>query len=390
VAAGETVIRNASDLNNVRNNSSGKFIMMADVDLSVYANWTPIASFSGTFEGNCYEISNLTIDATNNLGLFNSVNGAGAELNRVALTHVDIKGQSYIGSIAANLLDGAKIKYSHSTGIINSDYRYNDYTGGLVGVMHRGSSIENSYSMMQVSAVTSAGGLVGKMYSSSTIKNSYSTGDISSSYSDGSAGGIAGSAYSSSTISNSYSTGNISASGSAGGIAGLAGQAGVESWEDAGDFGINIYNSYSTGTISANYGAGGIAEGLLGNINACVGIGPSVTAEVSSGKAGRIICGFGGGGGVSNNFAREDMKVEVNGVAVVPESNANGFHGEGRPWTDFELSGTNIYADSLGWKFGNDDENPWKMPPEDSTYKCPILFWQTAAPDGVCPPPPAP
>ena len=33
---------------------------------------------------------------------------------------------------------------------------------------------------------------------------------------------------------------------------------------------------------------------------------------------------------------------------------------------------------ALGWKFGDDDENPWKM--GVGAYPLPVFYWQTSAP----------
>jgi hypothetical protein len=34
--------------------------------------------------------------------------------------------------------------------------------------------------------------------------------------------------------------------------------------------------------------------------------------------------------------------------------------------------------EALGWKFGNDDDNPWKW--GGTEYPLPILYWQTTVP----------
>jgi hypothetical protein len=36
------------------------------------------------------------------------------------------------------------------------------------------------------------------------------------------------------------------------------------------------------------------------------------------------------------------------------------------------------YETTLGWKFGNDDDNPWKM--GVGAYPLPVFYWQTSAP----------
>ena len=56
VPAGYIPIRTAQELDNIRNNLSGKYILMNDIDLGEYENWVPIGTkkqpFSGIFDGN--------------------------------------------------------------------------------------------------------------------------------------------------------------------------------------------------------------------------------------------------------------------------------------------------------------------------------------------------
>ena len=58
-------IRNAQELSAIRNNLTGKYILMNDIDLSSYGNWTPIGDiknpFTGTFDGNGHKIHNMKI-----------------------------------------------------------------------------------------------------------------------------------------------------------------------------------------------------------------------------------------------------------------------------------------------------------------------------------------
>ncbi len=77
IPEGYTGIYTAEDLNNVRNNLSGKYILMNDIDLSVYENWVPITKFTGVFNGNSKLISNLKItDENYYTGLFGYVKNA--------------------------------------------------------------------------------------------------------------------------------------------------------------------------------------------------------------------------------------------------------------------------------------------------------------------------
>ena len=85
IPEGYTPVYTAEDLNNIRNNLSGKYILMNDIDLSVYENWEPIGTqetpFMGELDGSDNIISNLTIDKEYNendtmyWGLFGYISG---------------------------------------------------------------------------------------------------------------------------------------------------------------------------------------------------------------------------------------------------------------------------------------------------------------------------
>ena len=63
VPDGYTPIRTAEDLNNIRNDLSGKYILMNDIDLSAFGEWTPIgirfSPFEGVLNGNGHTIRGL-------------------------------------------------------------------------------------------------------------------------------------------------------------------------------------------------------------------------------------------------------------------------------------------------------------------------------------------
>ena len=103
LAQGYTLIKSADDLNNIRNNLSGKYILMNDIDLSSYDNWDPIGDtsnrFNGIFDGNGYVIKNLTINrpTEDNVGLFGYT--VSANIQNVGLENVEVTGKEYVGGL---------------------------------------------------------------------------------------------------------------------------------------------------------------------------------------------------------------------------------------------------------------------------------------------------
>ena len=225
--------------------------LTSDIDASGTALWNggsgfdPIGDdsneFTGTFDGNGYTITGLTIDrgGTDNVGLF-SVVGSGGTLTNVALEEGDVTGDYRVGQLVG--LNYGTIEDSAATGP-TSGYRN---VGGLVGrndgVIRRSSATGQS-----TSESMAAGGLVGKSFG--TIDRSYATGAI---VTDMLAGGLVG--HNEGTITDSYATGTVTAAYTAGGLVGKnTGSRGV--------FGT-IRRSYATGAVTASESdaeAGGLA-----------------------------------------------------------------------------------------------------------------------------------
>lgn len=95
-----------AQLDAVPNNSSDYWIVMNDLDLSGYSSgtgWTPITTFSGTFDGNGYTISNLTINKpdADYQGLFGTV--ANATIRNTHIAGCNITAKNYVGGLAGNI-----------------------------------------------------------------------------------------------------------------------------------------------------------------------------------------------------------------------------------------------------------------------------------------------
>ena len=195
----------------------------ADIDLGGM-EWTPVAIFCGTFDGNGYTISNFKITTGRTyVGLFGYNGGV---IENLGVENFTVK-VSYSGNVYAGGLVG------YNSGDITNCYATGDvsatssgsyaYASGLVG--YNSGDITNSYATGNVSATSTsshsgsnayAGGLVGENDGGS-IFNSYATGDVSATstssgyYASAYAGGLVGHNYDWGSITNSYATGNVSA-----------------------------------------------------------------------------------------------------------------------------------------------------------------------------------
>ena len=221
VPDGYTGIYNAEDLANVNNNLSGKYILMADIDMTG-KNHTIIgqsSSFAGIFDGNFHKISNLTIESANQyVGMFGNV--LSCTIKNIRLENINIKGtisteEQYIGGLIGRsygaIIEGIEIEGCVIEEIENPKI---SYIGGLVGKAVTNSTIKYSYADINIiggTGINYIGGLVGELRDA-TINESYSKGDILIGSGGGVIGGLVGSVYNSAgsyAIKDAYSTVNI-------------------------------------------------------------------------------------------------------------------------------------------------------------------------------------
>jgi len=301
-------IRDWYDLDAVRNNLDGDYILMNDLDSTIAGyeglagptakggkGWQPIGSiahnqsmelvnpFIGTFDGQGYEIRDLFIDRPDELGvgLFGAIEGG--VIKNVEVMNANVTGLFGVGILAGG--SASNVSNSYSTGIVSGTYNvgglvgWNNYgtvdssystgsvtgkltgggsggdgswaVGGLVGWNDHG-TVDSSYSTGSVTGDgTTVGGLVGVNYEG-TVSNSYSTGSVSG---VDSVGGLVGGNAPSGTVGSSYSTGSVTGYGDVGGLVGLS-------------LGT-VSNSYSTGSVSGHWGVGGLLghndEGTVSN-----------------------------------------------------------------------------------------------------------------------------
>ena len=165
---GPYLIETPDQLNNVRNLLDKHFKQIADIDLSGYKNWEPIGvfvvwggpknkPFTGTYDGNDYKITNLTINRpeTDQVGLFGYLS-SNSTIKNVALETVNVTGKVSVGGLVG--WNTGDITDSYATGKVTGK----DYVGGLVG--WNTGDITDSYATGKVTGDYRVGGLVGYNY----------------------------------------------------------------------------------------------------------------------------------------------------------------------------------------------------------------------------------
>ena len=266
-------IRDWYDLDAVRDNLSGNYILMNDLDSTTdgyeelagpTANggqgWQPIGDrdteFNGTFDGQGYEIRDLFIDGDDEVGLFGVV-GEDGRIKDIGVASVDVTGDTWVGGLVGK--NFGSVSNSYSTGTVTGTYGVgglsgsnfgpigdsysicnvigDQIVGGLVG--GNGGPISDSYALGNVSGRQVVGGLLG-VTSHNPVNNSYFTGSVTG---EEIVGGLVGE-NDEGTVSNSYSTGSVYGIDSVGGLVGF-------------NVGI-VSNSYSTGSVTGERRVGGL------------------------------------------------------------------------------------------------------------------------------------
>jgi len=233
-------------LHNIRNYLDSSFILVNNLDsttagyterASPTANggkgWQPIGSielvgfggvgicfefvdpFTGTFDGQGYDIRDLFIDrpdldkAGAGVGLFGAVD-VGGVIENVRVLDADVTGCQNVGILVGG--SAGTVSSSCSSGSASGW----DGVGGLMGVIN--GSISDSYSTASVTGDRVGGVLFGGLVGGSggTVSNSYASGNVTG---GNIVGGLVGNNYYG-TVSNSYSNGNVTGYSAVGGLVG--------------------------------------------------------------------------------------------------------------------------------------------------------------------------
>jgi flagellin-like protein len=286
-------ITNDHELQCMRSDLSSNYQLTRHIDASLTDQWNsgsgfqPIGTgfsngYSGSFNGQGYEIRNITIDrdSTKFIGVFGYTD-AGSEIKNVGVTNATVIGQTHVGILLGYGYQTV-VNNTYSTGSIESrDTASFPYAaGGLVGNIDEG-RIEDSYSAATVIGQNDVGGLVG-VNGNGVITKSYATGNVQS-YKDDT-GGLVG--YLNGNLSRSFATGDVMASGAdnrnAGGLVGQStgfnnvinksyATGSVTGDEQVGGLvgnnNLALSNSYSTGSVSGSTSIGGLVGSNAGSVS---------------------------------------------------------------------------------------------------------------------------
>lgn len=233
-----------------------------NIDFNSYGNTMAMigstnAPFSGNFQGNGYDIYNISIsDGTNSYvgGLFSTVSlSSGNAIENFDVVNVNINATStgqYVGGLIGVLLDGEVRNVKTASGSINSAGA--TAVGGLIGKAETNAYVHNVSSSVNVSSGYAAGGLIG--YANLLqLNTAVANGSVHAANS--SAGGLIGEVniISPATWTWLEAHGPVTAGANRAG-----GLIGTKNYSATGS--LTISESYATGAVSipSGYEAGGI------------------------------------------------------------------------------------------------------------------------------------
>ena len=259
-----TVIQDVNQLQAMKDNVSGYYVLGNDIDATATAGWNsgagfiPVAQstsvgsrFSGRLDGLGHVVDGLTINrpAETYVAL---IGGAGnATLQNIGLSNVSMTGNNHVAALVGYIQDDS-INDSHSyrnlwsSGTVSSNSRAGGLIGSYLSFISSGDmrlTLDNLYSSVNVTGKERVGGLLGYFYAAdfsggahiarTYASNLYATGNVSNTGSQTGTGGLIGyltlSGLSEFNLDGAYASGTLTtsaASNNVGGLVGFKGQTG--------------------------------------------------------------------------------------------------------------------------------------------------------------------
>ena len=390
-------VSTAEQLNAVRNDLDACYIQTADIDLSGI-EWVPIGtyadSFNGTYDGNGYTITNMSITEVSE-DIYGDQSGSGSS----SFIYIGLFGWC-VSSEIKNITLNCDINLDLNSYIMAYG-REEFYIGGICG-SYQGETLTSCvvYGNISVSNVSGAhvGGITGQTvdvyncmnYADITVESKdYSTEGLGSASGEVFCGGITGATWSvyGDEITYCLNYGNICASGCSflycGGISGEYGA--ISLCINYGDISGSIINYRYYSTFAGNTNVGGIvgatssitddscinygnisaegdpdgdgssyAGGIIGfigyygrgNISNCYNLGQSITAETSAGRiAGELI-----ESNASELYSLDSTLVN-SGIPDESETGTTTIHGASLTEDEISVKVYDLYSEILGIEY---------------------------------------
>lgn len=261
-----------NDLNNVRNNLNGHYVLMADINASDTVTWNGGQGFltigdhfsnffNGIFDGNNHTVSGLFLNKDDiNSALFGKLTSDALVMD-LTLSGIDNTGLRFVAGISG--YNSGLITRCHVQGHLNTSDYENGYIGAITCMNDATGRVIDCTSMVIINSTYNCGGIVAS--NNGLIENCSSSGVITGNRSE--IGGLAG--YNAGIIESSHTNATVNGYYTTGGFVGL----------NHGD----IWNSSASGTVvSDQYTGGFVGQNRQGSIISCNATG-DVTGVYSTG-----------------------------------------------------------------------------------------------------------
>jgi hypothetical protein len=357
------IITTASELQAMEDDLDAHYQLGADIDASGTAQWNngtgfmPVGpdddtGFTGSFDGNGYTITGLTIDRSGSLwvGLFGYVDSA--EIRDVTLADTTITGDEYVGELAGEVGDNSTITGVTVDGTVDG----NENVGGLIGASGLAgddSTITDVTASGTVNGSTTVGGLVGYHSVHGSVQNAAAT-DITVT-GETTVGGLIG--YNSGLVEGVTASGTVDGADETGGLVGsnealngeiidatattsvtgrnhVGGLVGGNGDRDGDELAM-IRNASAHGTVDGQNDVGGFVGTNVGTIQEATATG-AVTGE-------QRIGGFAGRNG---NVWNDESSIQVTKAVgdVTGESEVGGHVGMNRRTVQYSFAAGRVTA----------------------------------------------
>ncbi|SDX76109.1 Ig-like domain-containing protein [Halobellus clavatus] len=310
------VITNASELQAMEDDLSANYTLENDIDASNTSTWnggkgfdpvggvddktnTPGSSFSGTFDGNEYTITGLTIarQSEDYVGLFG--NTSDSTIKAVTLTSVSVTGNENVGGLVGDHNGGTIQNVSIGGTVTGKGAGVGGNpgdVGGLAGITTR-STVSNVSASVTVTGFKRVGGVVGVTGDDVEVRDVSATGDIKGEKYDGvfpeHIGGLIG--LNRGSIRTASASGKVNGSDRVGGLAG---------WNDGNG---KIRNVSASGSVEGFLQTGGLVGLNSGTIEKA-----SASGDVLATSSGGGLVGI-NSGNITNAWASGAVTIEEDG-----------------------------------------------------------------------------
>jgi len=289
--SGELLVGNVDELQCMTDGVTEDYKLAGDIDASGTEEWNngsgfdPVGpTFRGTFDGDGYTVSGLTVNRGNSsgAGLFSSVSLT-SSVENVHIEDVNITGGENVGGLVGENL--GEVTDVSVTGEVTCE---GDAVGGVVGRNIDGTVVQ-ARSEADVEGELHVGGLVGR--NTGEVSESFATGDVNG---DTNVGGLVG--YNLIEIRNTYATGKVEGRVTIGGLVG----------QNRGNG--EVRKSYAVGMVD-----GAEAGGLIG-LNDDAVVESSYFDRVTTGERDRGRRGTVGVGLVTEQMTGESARGNMTGL----------------------------------------------------------------------------